>query len=244
MPTFQIQPQKIDVGAVYHYVKSNRDGSHPEQVALRVAADDRIEAFKYHPRESPAALVTAQMDWNLFCAIRLESRQLFSTGEHRLAATFVYLPASQALEVSVPLLARGPERIAIPFLPFHVYNFDLASLNFAFRHLADPRQPFQIGIADPVFTPGGPAFHYRGQVDVRYLGDEDRQGAACRKFRIDGAGLEHRGGWIWVNRSGEYFEDLEVDLPDNPHWKDFKLCLQRVERMSLAVWERFMRAQL
>lgn len=50
-----------------------------------------------------------------------------------------------------------------------------------------------------------PAFRYRGEVDVVYERDEQRDGQLCRKYPVDGPGLEYRGGVIWVNRRTGYF---------------------------------------
>ncbi|MGH9941835.1 MAG: hypothetical protein ACRD9R_05665, partial [Pyrinomonadaceae bacterium] len=213
---FRYRPEKISVGTVHHYVKTNIDGSQPEHVSLYVAARDRIESFKFHPpRPGRAALVIAEMDWQTFSARRLESWQVFANDERKLFATLDYLPAEQSVSVSIPSTGKPTEKTRIGRLPFHVYNFDLASLNFAFRHLVDPRRGFTVGLADPTFQEQGPVFRYRGEATVTYVGDERRGGAPCRKYRAGGDGLDQRGGFIWVNRRGGYFQDVEIELPDN-----------------------------
>lgn len=240
---FRYRPERVAVGNVYHYLKTNIDGTVPESVAIYVAAKDRIESFKYHPPHAGrAALVIAEMDWKNFSAKRLESWQVFQD-DRKLFATLVYREPDATVEVSIPSTGKPPETTAIKRLPFHVYNFDLASLNFAFPHLARPRGAFTIGIADPTFKENGPLFHYKGEAVVAYAGEELRNGVRCRKYRIDGAGLEKRGGLIWVNKLKGHVEDIEIVLPDNPDWQSFKFRLTRVERMSRAQWEAFMKAQ-
>lgn len=243
LAAFRYQPGKIVTGVVYHYLKTNIDGTNPEHISIRIAARDRIESFKFHPQGTRAGLVIAQMDWQMFSVKRLESWQVYKDKEKVLAATLVYLPASKEVAVTLPFLNRPTENVAIPFLPFHVYNFDFASLNFAFPHLINPRQPFRVGVSDPTFSEEGPAFRYRGEVEVAYLGEELRDGSRCRKYRIDGPGLENRGGFIWVNKRTGYFQDVEIQLADNPNWQTFKFKLQKVERMNQAEWEKFMKAQ-
>ena len=71
-----------------------------------------------------------------------------------------------------------------------------------------------------------------GEVTIAYTGEESRRGARCRKYSINGAGLENRGGSIWVNKNKGYIEDMEIALPDNLNWQSFKLRLIGVERMS------------
>lgn len=239
---FLYDSRKVEVGAVYHYLKTNVDGTKPEHVSIYVAAPDRIESFKFHPQGSRAALVVATMDWTIFSAKRLESWQVFRD-DKKLFATLDYLPQEKAVNVSIPPLGKTNEKTAIKHLPFHVYNFDLASLNFAFRHLKDPRATFTVGIADPSFDFEKSLFLYRGEAVIKYVGEETRNNAACRKYSIDGAGLSNRGGHLWVNKRGGHFEDIEIDFPDNPEWQSFKFKLQRIERMTREQWEAFMKAQ-
>ncbi|MFZ0062012.1 MAG: hypothetical protein WAL47_08250 [Pyrinomonadaceae bacterium] len=240
---FRFQPNKITTGVVYHYLKTNIDGTNPEQISIRIAAKDRIESFKFHPHGTRAGLVIAHMDWSIFSVKNLESWQVYKDKEKVLAATLVYLPADKEVAVTLPFMNRPTENVAIPFLPFHVYNFDFASLNFAFPHLVNPKKPFRIGVSDPTFADEGPAFRYRGEVEITYVADEMRDGLPCRKYRIDGQGLENKGGLIWVNKRSGHFQDAEIQLADNPNWQTFKFKLQRVERMNAAEWEAFMKAQ-
>jgi hypothetical protein len=212
---FRFQPDRIPVGKVFHYVKTNFDGTHPEHVSIRVVDRDHIESFKFHPGKPPAALVIAELDWSTFSARSLVSWHL--DAEHRT--------------------------VEIGFTPWHIYNFDLASLNFTLPHLIDPQGRFKVGIADPDFG-DGPAFLYKGEVEVSYLGEETRGGVLCRKYRIDGPGLQSRGGFLWVNQAQGHIEDAEIDLPDNPAWSQFKFRLTGVETMDQATWEAFQKEQL
>lgn len=240
---FRFRPDRVRVGHVYHYLKTNIDGTKPEHVSIYVAARDRIESFKYHPpRAGRAGLVVARLDWKIFSATRLESWQVWKD-ERKLFATLDYDARDSSVTVTIPATGRPPERVLVGRLPFHVYNFDLASLGFALPHLARPNDSFSVGIADPTFKDAGPLFHYKGEARVSYAGEETRGGVRCRKYRIDGEGLEGRGGWLWVNGRRGHVEDIEIALPDNPEWQSFKFKLQRAERMTRERWEAFMKAQ-
>lgn len=105
---FRYEAKKIAVGTVYHYVKTNIDGTKPEYVSQYVAAADRLEAFKFHPKGNRAALVVATMDWTIFSARRLESWQVFAAGKKNLFASLEFLPGAKAVEVSIP--ATGSTR--------------------------------------------------------------------------------------------------------------------------------------
>jgi hypothetical protein len=238
---FRFQPDKVPIGTVYHYVKSNQDASDPERISVYVAAKDRLEVFKFHP-ESPgsrAALVIAFLDWDIFCVKKLESWTMTGLDQKTLTATMEYLLPEKAVTVELNGPEKTVEKTQIPFLPFHVYNFDLTSLNIAMPHLINPEGKFTIGIADPNFAESGPLFIYRGEVQIEFVSSEDRNGIPCRKYKIDGPGLENHGGFIWVDKAKAHFVDLEADLADHPNWKNFKLKLDRTERMSQEQWEAF-----
>ncbi len=242
---FQYRAERVQPGIVYHYVKTNIDGTHPEWISIYVPKKDQIVSFKFHPKDPPAALVTADMDWATFSVKRLESLHVLGDGSRKTMAVLDYNDKERAVFTALPGLNKpDPEKTPIAFLPFHIYNFDLASLNFAFRHLLQPDGSFKVGLADPTFKQDGPAFFYRGEVDVSYSGDEQRGGALCRKYRINGPGLENRGGFIWVHKAAGYVTDMEIDLPDNPDWQTFKFKLEKVERMTPDAWDAFMTSQL
>src|SRR5262245_11908023 len=70
---FRYQPDKVKVGTVYHYTKSNLDGTKAITVSAYVAAKDRIEVFKTDPDGDDCAFVIANMNWEIFSAERLNS---------------------------------------------------------------------------------------------------------------------------------------------------------------------------
>lgn len=234
----------VPVGTVLHYVKTNIDGTRPEYVSQFVAAAGVVESFKFHPKSPPAGLVVAEMDWKFFGAKSLRSWRVLGGGERRLFGTLAFDAAARRGEVSLPSIRSAPESFDFRQVPVHLYNFDFGSLNFSFPHLVRPEGSFRVGVADPTFRESGPLVEYKGEVTVSFLNDERRNNVPVRKYRIDGAGLQHRGGFVWVNRRRGWIEDMEIDRPDNPEWTSFKFKLLRVERMSRAVWEKFIESQL
>lgn len=236
---FEFQPGKIKTGIVYHYVKTNIDGTNPENISVFVATNDRLEVFKFHDPGTRAGFVVAEMDWKNFHARSLFSYGVFSASEEMLGAQLKFLPDQKKIEVEIPAQDRPLETVEFGYVPAHIYNFDLTSLNFAYRHLKNPTEPFTVGLADPTFAEQGPALRYRGEVTIRYTGEEKRNGQDCRKYSISGAGLDNKSGVLWVNKAGEYFEDLEIELPDNPNWTTFKLALKKTETMTAEQWKQF-----
>ena len=228
---------------VLHYVKTNIDGSLPEYISQYIAAPDRMESFKFHPKGTRAGLVIAEMDWRNFGAKSLKSWQVFANNERRLFGTISFDAAARKAEVSLPSIKSDAEFVDLKHFPVHLYNFDFGSLNFSFPHLAKPKKEFVIGVTDPTFQEKGALVEYKGEVTVTYVAGEKRNKTETRKYKIDGAGLKNRGGFIWVNKKTGWIEDMEIDLPDNPDWTSFKFKLLKVEKMNRDEWEKFIAAQ-
>lgn len=242
--SFRFNPNnKFPIGTVLHYVKTNIDGTKPEYVSQFIAAENIMESFKFHPKEFPAGIVIAEMDWQTFSAKSLKSWRILSKTERALFGIITFDGRTRTAEASIPAIKKESEIFEIKHFPVHLYNFDFGSLNFAFPHLLNPRQPFIIGVADPTFRENDRLIEYKGEVRISFVGEEKRNKVITRKYKIDGAGLQNRGGFIWVNKKHFWIEDMEIDLPDNPEWKSFKLKLLRTEKISRAAWNKFVENQ-
>ena len=234
---FRFRPERVQVGTVFHYLKTNVDGKQPENVSTYIAARERIESFKFHEKGTRAGLVIAEVDWQEFIVRRLESWQVNSKDERKLFATLTYDTAKQSVVVSIPAAKPEPEVAKIDRLPYHLYNFDLAGLNVMFAHLADPKRAFVVGIADPTFK-ADPLFAYKGELTITYEKEERRNGVECRRYSAAGNGIGGKGT-VWVNKKRGHIEDMEFDVANNPDWKTFKLKLVKTEKMTAAQWEQF-----
>jgi hypothetical protein len=67
-------------------------------------------------------------------------------------------------------------------------------------HLVDVKSPFTVTVAGFAMRDGKPALLEKGSIELAYEGDEKRQEVRSRRYRIDGTGLENRGGKIWGGR--------------------------------------------
>lgn len=232
---FKYQPDKIKVGTVYHYTKSGIDGTKPMTVSIYVDSRDGLQVFKTEPDYDDAAFIIADIDWGTFSASALRSMKLWKSDRRDLIATLAFQPKEKSYLVKI---GDEEQSTAIPYFPVHVYNFDLITLNFVFRHLKDPKQTFKVGIADPDFT-GKTLFLYEGEVTVEFVADENYKATQCRKYKISGPGLKNSGGYIWVDRDLGHFVNVEIPVPDNPEWKDFKFELKKIEVMTPDQWANY-----
>lgn len=238
-PGFRYEAGRIPVGRVHHYRKSNLDGSHATEIALYLASETRLESLKWHGEEAEATLVVAEMDWEVASVQRFQNFRVAADGTQSLVAELEVTPDRTEL---VGRLGAQEFRCALARFPWHSYDFDLASLNVALRFLLVPEGETELAIVDPVQGPEGPALVAKGSVFLAYEATEERAGLACRRYTLDGPGLEERGGKLWAATGDEVFlVAFEIALPDEPGMSSGRLEWRRNETRSPAEWEAFVR---
>lgn len=232
---FQHEPGRIPAGRVHRYEKSNLDGSDPSELALYLASETELQALKWHRGEPGATLVVAEMDWEVASVRRFQSFRVDEHGTRTRAAELETTPDRKRLVARI-----GAQELACPLerFPWHSYDFDFSSLNVALRFLVDPTGTVELAIVDPMHGPAGPELVARGPVELAYQATEDRAGLACRRYTIDGPGLEERGGSLWAAAGDEVFlVAFEIDLPDEPGMSSGKLEWYANETRSAGEWE-------
>jgi hypothetical protein len=240
---FVYRPERVAVGRIYHYVKSNLDGSYPAEVCVYVASETDIEVLKLEAHMGDLAYVMARMDWALFSAVRLQSWVI--TGDSVRHPRVIMELKAATNEVHV-FWGDQVDRVGFGHYPVHVYNFDCISLILTFPHLADPDGRFVTGILQPTFDPNSEHIvAYLGEAAVEYIGDTTYHQTPCRQYRIGGDGFLGHQGMIWVNREETgRVEKIEIPIADNPDWDSFKFELVRVSQVGTAGWQQFINSQI
>ena len=235
---FQFERADVPVGNVYHYRKSNIDGTSASNVMLYIATADRIESLKWTDGRDAASLVTADIDWERFSAGAMRNWRLRPDAEPELRGRLDAGPDASAYRY-----AFGPIKgeTSLSEFPWHSYDFDFSSLNVTLRFLTDPTAGFSFHVADAIPEGDSWVFGPVGKVNARYVGEARRHGEACNVYAVDGPGLDNRGGSIWVSRAGGHIVDLEIDLPDEDKYRNNKLQLLSVDKVSAEDWQRTVR---
>ena len=83
---FKYQPEKIEVGTLYHYQKSNMDGSNPAAISIYTASKTHLEVLKVERNSEVLVYVTADMNWDLFCPDHMLSWHVLPDGSLKLQA--------------------------------------------------------------------------------------------------------------------------------------------------------------
>lgn len=229
-----------DLHTLYTYQKSNWDDTHATTIFLYVADTHQLQSFKWNKGDVHSALVTAYLDPSTHTVRRFENHQLATDGSRRLVASLDVQDNRKAkLQIGAlvdsMILASGN---------WHSYDFDFASLGYSWRWLADKKESFAFHIADVAQVNGRPAFVNKGGVQVTYEGVENSNGKPCLRYKIDGEGLQQKGGFIWINPANFMIEQYKIALPDEEGFANGMLRLLKTERLSPGEWKAFFAAKM
>jgi hypothetical protein len=235
-------PTRVPVGRVFHYVKSNLDGTHPANVALYVAAQDRFETFTTIPGDSVAHHVVANIQWITCAVTRIESWRVPRKGAPTLERVIVDGSDDRSFYIETPNGSLPVERVDMVWRPWHLYSLDLTTLAITLPHLVNPKDSLTIALASASQPADSTIYSYAGKATLRYRHDEPRSGKACHTYDVDGPAMGHRGGTIWTRASDGMIQDVELGLPTSRDWTGFKLRLAREGGMTDSGWKRFMKS--
>lgn len=224
-----------DKYTVYIYQKSNWDGSHFSNIFLYVNDSSKLESFKWNKGDSWSTLVAAIIDWSTFSIRKLGNYRVFKTGKREL---FAELEVTEPLKIKYHVGDFSDSMILLSEF-WHSYDFDFSGLGFIWRALKNKRDSFSFLIADASFKDNKIGFENKGFVQVLYTSNEVINGEKCFKYKIDGAGLMNKGGFIWINSQTMMIELFRIALPDEEGFKDGQLKLLSTIKMSPEQWNRF-----
>ena len=222
---------------VFHYVKSNVDGSHAGEISVFVADGTRIESLKkWGTADRRATLVVAEMDWPRFSVRSFAAWELSCNEPPVPKATLQASADGRELAISV---IDQPVRLS--HWPWHSYDFDFASLSLVLPHRRDPRAEFVFWRTDFIFD-DPPRFGELGEVRLVFETTEKRHGKPAHRYSISGPGLENTQGKWWSDPDTGLLVEFEIPIPDEPGYKDVRLRLQGSQAMTTDEWTALKRA--
>lgn len=230
-------PARDRVGRIYHYLRTNSDGSEPERVRVfRRTATDLAVNKAVEPCTN-AAYVTATLDLAAGEARSLTGGRLTRQGTQDPFAYLTVDPASPRVTAHVELPGQTLDDTAeAGDRPRVVYDFDLADLTVLAPHLSDPRQGFSFGVV-LLWPPAMPDFlQNRGRLDAAFEREETRNGRPALRFRVTGAPFGDKPGTLWLDAAEGHVLEADFPLPNHDNYDDFKLVLERVEDTGEPGW--------
>lgn len=239
-------PQPGPVGdAIYHYVRSNRDGSQAEHVVHFRPTRTGIAVYKWVEKCTTAAYVTAEMEPDLAEGRQFVAGKVATDGSQAAFGTLTLDPKSPALTVDVTppgSTERIQETHKLQGRRFLLYDFDFADLNTFFQ---EHRDAMHESFALPVIWPiaGPTVFRDYGTLHVSLGGEEVREGLKTKRFDLGVEGAKAATGAVWVDAADGHIVEAELGLPNHLGYQDFRLKLERVEPGGKTAWDALTRSQ-
>lgn len=228
---YRFNARKVPVGQVFHYLKSQRDGAHPTRVSVYVASLERIESLKWDRGGEEATLVVAEMDWSRLSVRSFEAWGLARGAPPELRATMnVAGDQLRASFMEQPLTLRH--------WPWHSYDFDFTSLTLTLPQRLDPKQELRVWRTDFVYS-DPPVMAELGELTLRYVGREKRQGVSVWRYTLSGEGLQGKSGDWWVDPKTGLTLEYQLPVGDEPGYDDVWLRLDSKETITPAQWVAF-----
>jgi hypothetical protein len=229
-----------DPGRLYHYVRSNSDGSEVERVHVFHRAPGDVAVIKMRAPCTNAAFVTATLHPETGEASQITGGRLARNGRQEAFAFLTFDPANSLLSIRAEL-PGGPLTLATPIAhrPFHLYDFDLASLT-----VSGPATAADFAFGLPLLLVGeeGPRLADLGRAEARFVATETRDGRAVHRYAVGGPAFGANGGPLWRDAADGHVVEARFGLPNHAEYRDFHLRLTGVSTDGVSAWERLIAA--
>lgn len=230
------EPPASPVGRLYHYVRSNQDGSVPEQIYLFRASETHLEVGKIVRRCSNAAFVTADLDLTRGQGVRYVGGRIAEDGSQE---AFAYLDYDASRSLHARIADAGiDQRVEVAGEPYIIYDFDLSELNALHAGRAPAHEDFRFAVS--LIWPDDPnVFRDLGRTNARFAAMERRLNRDAVRFDVSG-GLN---GQLWLDAREGHVLEASFAEPNHAEYENFHLVLQSVEDDGAASWRAVREAQ-
>ena len=236
-----VPPRPAAGDDIYHYVRSNRDGSDPEHVVQFRPARTRIGVYKWVEKCTTAAYVTAEMDDAVREGRLFTAGKVARDGSQASFGTLTLDGFVLVAEIDPPGAPHISARHQLKSRPYLLYDFDFADLN-AFLQTHQPRADFAYQL--PVVWPGKDGiFKDYGQLHARYAALERHLGRPTVRFDLSVDGDRETAGTLWIDAARGFIVEADLGLPNHQEYRDFRLRLDRVETGGRRAWDALTRSQ-
>lgn len=228
---------------IYHYIRSNRDGSEPEHVVHYRPSKTGIAVYKWVEKCTTAAFVTAQMSDDMHQGRVFFAGKVARDGSQARFGTLTFDPLLMMLAADIT--PPGGQRIQVKHslrgVPYLLYDFDFADLN---SFLQENRPDRDFFFALPVIWPSDESiFRDLGMLRAHYAGPEQRSGRDVLRFDLVVEGSTPSTGYLWVDARDFYIVEAELGLPNHMEYKDFRLKLEKIEAGGQSAWDALTKTQ-
>ena len=228
---------------IYHYVRTNKDGSEPEHVVHYRPSKTGIAVYKWVEKCTTAAYVTADMSDDLQQGRVFIAGKVAKDGSQARFGTLTLDPRllTLAADVTPPGGPRIQVKHSLRGMPYLLYDFDFADLN-SFLQEHRPNRDFSFAL--PVIWPSDEnIFRDLGMLRAHYAGTEQHMGRDTLRFDLAVEGPTPSTGTLWVDAADGFIVEADLGLPNHMEYKDFRLKLDQVEQGGDAAWDALTKSQ-
>lgn len=234
-PIYRYSESRDHVGRIYHYLRSNWDGSLPEHIHVFHKAKNKVEVYKMVQKCTGAALVTADLDYEIWSATRLVGGRLGRDADQIAFATLTLDQSAPRLDAVVNLPDRTFTRsLDLKSLPWRLYDFDFAEFTVFSQHLKNYRRDFSVEMAVVVADPDAEEFlKPMGEAKAIAQGRDETRGVY--RFALAGDAFS-AGGTLLLDAEDGHVVEVESAVPNHAEYEDFKLTLLDVNDGGESGW--------
>ncbi|MCP5348567.1 MAG: hypothetical protein R3F41_06505 [Gammaproteobacteria bacterium] len=228
---FAYRAERDFSGRIYHYRRSNIDGTLPELVSVYLNPQGTIEVFKRRSACTQSALVIAAFNLETLTFDKITSGNLGREGEQQEFASLVHDTESNTVTLSVDLpdqSIRLSTEINNPH--YELYDFDFASLTASTPHLVDPVKGFDSELLLVWADPGAPSFSSLGNFEFEYLERQRYLNHDTLRFTVTGPGGDDAQAALWLDAIEGYIVEARLSLPNHAGYENFRLQLLGTEQ--------------
>jgi hypothetical protein len=232
------------IGRLYRYVRTNRDGSDPEDVYVFRKSATAIQVYKARRKCAEAGFVTAELDLDRGYARKIVGGRLTRQGQQEVIAVVDYAPSSHELKLRAEIEGRPPivAAVKIEKEPWHLYDFDFASLTVMTPRAADRKADFSFGLPLLIADPDRPEpLVYLGEAEATFREETEKLGRPAYRFALGGPAFGTFGGNLWLDAREGHILEVETGFPNHLEYQDFRLSLRSVDDGGEVAWAKLLR---
>ncbi len=227
------------VGRLYHYVRTNQDGTEPERVVVFRRGVASLAVFKEVSTCTNAAYVTAEFDLARGQPRSYVGGRVARDGTQDAFAWLILASDGRSLSVRAPSRNVNETHRIHTSPPLRVYDFDLADIN-AFNAGRPPSRSgsdIQVALFWPVEN-APQVLRFPGNAHARFAAEEEHNGRPSLKFNVTGA----LNGQLWLDAEQGHILEARFAEPNHMEYHDFQLRLDHVSDGGEAEWRELLAA--
>ena len=216
----------VKVGDTFGYLRTNWDGSNPEQIFIHITAPNVLAVMKRTDKCADATLTTAEYSLDHREAYRITNGRLGEDGRHMAQSVLVKNLDTRTINVRYDVVDKpNPDLIMKGAdAPWRLYDLDLAELVLFGPKGDTAKGDLSFGMAMAWSGADAPSFQVLGSAVAIYESStlSTSHSPAYHDYRISGPALPG-GGLLRLDGTEGFVLAAEFVRPNHPGYKDFRL---------------------